>query len=518
MRVFWLTFLVQIALCYCQYRYGPDRLWRITNPNDLKSKELWFHDGQRTLYDKLATPPNQYVAKNIIFFLGDGMSVPTVTASRIYEGQLRGIIGERNRLSFEKFNYVGLSKTYCADRQVPDSACTATAYLSGIKANYVTVGVSADVEVNQCAAAKLPENRVSSIASWALRARKSAGLVTTTRVTHASPAGLYAHSANRDFESDADIAADTTVTNPADCSDIAKQLIEGDIGKRLRVVLGGGTSKFLPTTSVDENGNPGERADGRNLINEWTSGKPGISRYVYNRTGLLGTNLRRTDYLLGLFAPSHMPYSLDNPVNTPTLSEMTEAAIGVLSKDPNGFFLFVEGGRIDHAHHDTKAAKALDETVHFSNAVRRALELTNPWETLIVVSADHAHTMTISGYPLINNPITGLNSELSDVDGLPYAVLSYANGPHPELFYPSTGRIPPVLDGKDALYPHPVPMTEETHEGSDVAVYANGPWAHLFTGVYEQSALPHLMGYAACIGPGITFCDLQPKSRYNPLI
>lgn len=90
--------------------YLPEPTWNIRSKQELKKKEFWFHDAQRTIYEKLYKPPNQYVAKNVIFFLGDGMSVPTVTASRIYEGQLRGIIGERNRLEFEKFEYVGLSK------------------------------------------------------------------------------------------------------------------------------------------------------------------------------------------------------------------------------------------------------------------------------------------------------------------------------------------------------------------------------------------------------------------------
>lgn len=87
-----------------------DPAWNIRSTNDLKSKEFWFHDAQRTLYEKISTLPNQYLAKNIIFFLGDGMSVPTVTAARIYDGQSKGIVGERNRLEFEQFNYVGLSK------------------------------------------------------------------------------------------------------------------------------------------------------------------------------------------------------------------------------------------------------------------------------------------------------------------------------------------------------------------------------------------------------------------------
>ncbi|EDW72786.1 uncharacterized protein Dwil_GK16996 [Drosophila willistoni] len=514
--------LLQLAvLSHCQYTYGPEQSWLIHSHSALRNKELWFHDAQRTLYEKLSTPPNQYLAKNVIFFLGDGMSVPTVTASRIYDGQLRGIVGERNRLEFEKFNHVGLSKTYCANKQVSDSACTASAYLSGIKANYLTIGVTADVQLNDCAGARLPQNRLSSIAAWALRGRKSAGLVTTTRVTHASPAGVYAHTSNRDFESDYDVHE--LGQNPSNCPDIAQQLIESDVGQRLRVILGGGTKKFLPNTTTDIYGNQGQRLDGRNLINEWQLSKPGNARVVFNRTDLLNNDPRTTDYLLGLFNASHLAYHLDDSIDTPTLAEMTEAALAVLSKDNNGYFLFVEGGRIDHAHHETKAKKALDETVQFSDAIRKARQMTNPWETLIVVTADHGHTVTISGYPDVNNNITGLNSELSDIDQLPYATLSYANGPDYQKFYTTNDSVVERVDlrtldigDKDARYPHGVPMSEETHGGGDVAVYAHGPWSHLFTGVYEQSCLPSLMGFASCLGPGITYCDLQPKEFYNP--
>ncbi|XP_017840177.1 alkaline phosphatase, tissue-nonspecific isozyme [Drosophila busckii] len=478
-----------------------DPSWNVKNKDTLKKKEFWYQDAYSEVTRKLLVERNYFLAKNIIFFIGDGMSVPTVTAGRIYEGQLKGIIGERNRLEFEKFEHVGLSKTYCADRQVADSACTASAYLCGAKANYRTIGVSADVKLDDCAAAKKPSNQLSSIAEWALRAHKSAGLVTTTRVTHASPSGLYAHTSNRDFESDFDVK--DLGQNPANCPDIADQLVTGEV-------------------VTDKYGKKGQRLDGRNLIDEWKKNKRGRVHTVFDRTELSKINPSRTDYLLGLFNSSHLAYNLDDSIDTPSLSEMTAAAIKVLSNDPAGYFLFVEGGRIDHAHHETKAKKALDETAQFSAAVKRALQMTNPWETLIVVSADHGHTMTINGYPDINNSITGLNSELSDKDNKPFATLSYANGADFEKFFTTNadGKVERVdltnanIGHKDTIYPHGVPMAEETHGGGDVAVYANGPWAHLFTGVYEQSTLPHLMAYASCIGPGTTYCSLRPRNPY----
>ena len=122
-----------------------------------------------------------------------------------------------------------------------------------------------------------------------------------------------------------------------------------------------------------------------------------------------------------------MSYHLENRTNEPTLEYMTEKAINILKKNPNGFFLFVEGGKIDMAHHEDKAHIALDETVEFDKAIEKAYNMTNEKDTLIVVTADHSHTMTMNGYPIRGNNILGLFGKSND--SLPYATLSYANGP-----------------------------------------------------------------------------------------
>lgn len=106
---------------------------------------------------------------------------------------------------------------------------------------------------------------------------------------------------------------------------------------------------------------------------------------------------------------------------------MTQKAIQILKKNSKGFFLFVEGGKIDMAHHEDKARIALDETLEFAKAIETAYQMTNEEDTLIVVTADHAHTLTMSGYPARGNDITGLYGR--GKDELPYATLSYANGP-----------------------------------------------------------------------------------------
>jgi len=138
---------------------------------------------------------------------------------------------------------------------------------------------------------------------------------------------------------------------------------------------------------------------------------------------------------VGLFASSHMSYNIfANKSEEPTLVEMTEAAIEVLSKGDAGYYLFVEGGLIDWAHHSNMAHLALDEAVMLSKAVGRAAELTSREDTLIVVTSDHSHTMTINGYPHRGSDILG-HPKISSSDNMPYSTLSYANGPSAKARY-----------------------------------------------------------------------------------
>lgn len=170
-------------------------------------------------------------AKNVILFIGDGMGISTITAARIYDGQKRGETGEENRLSFEKFPNVALVKTYNTNAQVPDSAGTATAIHSGVKTRIGVLGIGPAAEKGVCRDAlahPLP------LLGEEVKARGLAlGIVTTTRLTHATPASVYARSADRDWESDTAIPADQ---QPAGCKDIARQLAEA----RFDVALGAG--------------------------------------------------------------------------------------------------------------------------------------------------------------------------------------------------------------------------------------------------------------------------------------
>lgn len=243
------------------------------------------------------------------------------------------------------------------------------------------------------------EKRTESIASWAMKAGKEAGVVTTTRVTHASPAGVYAHISYRHWENNVGISNDKCDPNYVD--DIAEQLVHGEVGKDLRVVLGCGSRHFLNSTFT-EHGSRGYRSDGKNLIEEWKQMKP-TRTYVNNREDLMNLDPKKPDQVLGLFDDSHCTWNLNVQRDglqdiKPSLKDMTEKAIDILSQNENGYFLFVEGGRIDHGHHETRAKYALDETVEFSRAIEAAVNKVNTEETLIVVTADHGHVMTIAGY------------------------------------------------------------------------------------------------------------------------
>ncbi|XP_049779154.1 membrane-bound alkaline phosphatase-like [Schistocerca cancellata] len=491
----------------CQARSKRDISYNIRE----KDADFWRARAREQLETTLEREPLRQVARSAVLFLGDGMSVPTLAAARILLGQRYGLPGEEAQLSFERFPYAGLSKTYCVDAQVADSACSSTAYLCGVKANTGTMGVTAAVRRGDCRAQNNTANHVDSILKWAQAAGKATGIVTTSRVTHASPGGGYAHIADREWENDADVSA--AGADPAVCPDIASQLVTAEPGRNLKVIMGGGRREFRPKTSDDEEeGGKGRRKDGRDLIEEWKADKSrrgSSSKYVWNKDQLLQNDTVAADYILGLFEDSHMQYHLDaNPETEPRLWEMTEVAIRALQKEPNGFILFVEGARIDMAHHSNRAHKALDETIEFSEAIRVADQLTDERDTLLVVTADHAHTMSFNGYPARGNDILG--DAGTDEEKLSYTTLSYANGPG----YQKPGKNcqrPDIREDdkseKNYRFRGMVPLGSETHGGDDVAVLSRGPWSHLLTGVFEQNYIAHAMAYATCVGDGLTACN-----------
>lgn len=445
-------------------------------------------------------------ARNVILFIGDGMGISTLTAGRIYAGQKRGQDGESYRLAMDTLPYMALSRTYAHDAQVSDSAATATALVTGSKTNVRTLGLTQNASFGNCAT--LEGNQTESLFDLAERAGMATGIVSTARITHATPASAYAHAVSRDHEDNTDFPNDTV---PEGCPDIASQLIEWDSGDGFEIAMGGGRRHFLTTETEDPEGGTGRRTDGRDLAAAWTR-LSNQHRVIYGQTGFDTTDFDTDTKVLGLFEPSHMQYELDRAGDTmgePSLAELTRAAITRLSRDEDGYVLMIEGGRIDHAHHGTNAARALEDTDAFDQAVAMALEMTSAEDTLIIVTADHSHTMTMAGYPARNNPILGLVSYgmgalAMGADGRPYTTLGYANGPSAPCAVTSDPAQPcerPDLSDVDTTAPDfrqqaLVPMPSETHAGEDVAIFARGPGAAMVAGVMEQNEVFHVMGYA----------------------
>ncbi|MEM7080533.1 MAG: alkaline phosphatase [Pseudomonadota bacterium] len=435
-------------------------------------------------------------ATNVVLFLGDGMGISTVTAARIFAGQALGKTGEEHQLTFDQFPHVALVKTYNTDAQVPDSAGTITAILTGRKTRMGVLGIGPQVERGDCAQALRAQ--LPSILQLAEQAGYATGIVSTTRITHATPAGTYAHSPDRNWESDVDMPE---AARAEGCTDIAQQMIDMPHGDGLDVILGGGRVQFLPTDVSDPEYPQvqGRRTDGRNLIEAWLAARDGRT-YVWNSAQFEALRPRAGSQFMGLFEPSHMKYDADRDKDTagePSIAAMTRFAIEQLRHNDQGFFLLVEGGRIDHGHHASNAYRALADTVAMDAAVGVATELLDLDNSLILVTADHSHTLTISGYPPRGNPILGkvpLYEQLRKADTKPYTTLSYANGPG----YVATR---PDLTGTDTTAPSylqlgTVPLVSETHGGEDVAAFATGLHADKVRGVMEQNVLFEAMSSA----------------------
>lgn len=464
-----------------------------------------------------ATPKR---ARNVILFVGDGMGISTITAARILEGQQRGESGEQNHLSFEDFPNSALVRTYSANQQTSDSAPTATAMVTGSHANDGALSVSPELADGEADATVVARYSLQTLLELAESRGLATGVVTTTRVTHATPAANYAHTPNRDWETAGQLPSGATLP------DIAAQLVARQrVGDGLEVVLAGGREFLTPVGAADPEypQRAGRRTDGRNLIQEWVSAQP-QSQYVWNRDEFLKVDPARTHHLLGLFEPSHMRYEADRTKDTagePSLAEMTAKAIQVLQRNRKGYFLMVEGGRIDHAHHAGNAYRALTDTIALSSAVRTATSMVSDRDTLILVTADHSHTLTIAGYPARGNPILGLakapgaSRHTADVGGHPYTTLSYANGPGFAILEggPDAGARRAIAAGRvqdlsevdttdpDFHQESLVGMGSESHGGEDVALFARGPGSDLARGVIDQNEIYHIMRRALGIAP-----------------
>lgn len=497
----------------------------------LASTTVPAHDRDRDDRDHHDSGNNgRRTAKNVILFIGDGMGVSTITATRVYS------VGVAGQLIVDQFPYTALSRTYSSDSITPDSAPTMTAMMTGQNTNGGVIGLDETTEprdFNHDGDGR----KLWTLLELAKRNGMKTGVISTARITHATPAATYAHINNRDNE-----------------NAIALQALPGDatyntrLGDGIDLLMGGGRQFFVPTTVTDEEGGTGSRTDGRDLRTEFRN--KGY-KYVWNTGGF--STLRPRDLpVLGLFERSHMEYEFDRPTDTggePSITAMTVKAIELLrdsggngagngnrrGKD-DGYFLMVEGGRIDHAHHEGNAFRALNDAEALDEAIGAATRMVDLRDTLIIVSADHSHVFNIAGYPLrpqneLPYPVTsappgfanlagnGVLDLVYDVDpangavtasvdrnGVPYTALLYGNGPG----YRGAARVDPATDpfpGRGGVVPNgpshqayfqesAVPLGSETHSAEEVAIYAIGPGAEMVRGTVKNTFIFRVMSKA----------------------
>jgi alkaline phosphatase len=467
-----------------------------------------------------STPQPQRKARNVIFFVGDGMGVSTVTATRVMS------VGVDGKLVLDQFPYTALSRTYSEDSITADSAPTMTAMMTGVNTNQSVIGFNEATEPNDF-------NRDGDgPAPWTLlelaKARgMKVGVVSTAQITHATPAATYAHINQRNDENGIALQA-----LPTDAT------YNERLGNGVDVLMGGGRRFFVPSSEIDEEGGTGGRTDGRDLRAAYQAA--GYT-YVWNSAGF---NALQPSSLpvLGLFERGHMEYEADRATDLggePSIAEMTVKTIQLLQQNSrrgsDGYFLMVEAGRIDHAHHEGNAYRALVDTQALDEAIGAAAQMVDLRDTLIIVSADHSHVFNIAGYPLrplqelpyrVNSyepgyadaaahghgifdvvydldQTMGHVSATGDRNGVPYTVLGYLNGPG----YRNGVRVDPRTDvrpGRNGQIPSgpwhqayfqesAVPLGSETHSGEDVAIYAAGPGADLVRGTVKNTHIFHVM-------------------------
>lgn len=411
-------------------------------------------------------------AKNVILFIGDGMGISTITAARIFDGQSQGKKGEEHQLAFDSFENVSLIKTYNTNAQVPDSAGTATAILSGYKTNIGAINVPPALLEARSPDSCNPEALPPTLTKRSHDAEKAVGIISTARITHATPAAMYGYAPLRDLESDKDIKGPFV-----NCTSLAQQMTNS----QAEVILGGGYEEFSDTQM-------------ETLKTDFT--------YASNKTEMMSTESGK---LRGLFSASHMSFEADRgDTEEPSLAEMTSVAIDRLSTDEDGYVLMVEAGRVDHAHHGTNAYRALTDMQALNEAVKVAKTKASD-DTLIMVTADHSHVFTMAGYPVRGNPILGLtkgfNPEtrkieiIKDQDGKPYTTLGYHNGPNVREA-DSPALTDNMVQAKNFRQQTAVNLSIETHAGEDVALFATGPGAEKVRGVMEQNEIYNVMAKA----------------------
>lgn len=268
--------------------------------------------------------------KNVILLIGDGMGFEQVKAAGIYAN------GEPDSFCFEAFPYRAQVTTYSADSAVTDSAAAATAIATGIKVNNKVISLVIPGDSSE----------LETLLEHAQNLDKATGLVTTAYIAHATPACFGAHQPGR-----------------YDYSDIIYDYLNQT---KPNILLGG--AKYISPSAAS--------IAGYTVVTD------------YNSMAAIDTN--SVQYLSGQFGSDHMPYEYDGVGSLPHLSQMTKTALEILDNEPNGFFLMVEAGRIDHAGHDNHIQRNIMETIEFANSVQQVIDwAAKRTDTLILVTADH---------------------------------------------------------------------------------------------------------------------------------
>lgn len=426
--------------------------------------------------------------RNIILMVGDGMGYAQVKSWRYFadDPATPGI----DPLPFDRY-LVGSVATEaitlnCEKDQpenctqdpygVTDSASSASAYATGQDTLVERIGKSVDGELQE------------NIAEKARRHGLSVGVVSTSQVTHATPAAFYAHVSGRD-ETDS----------------IADQLFDNQWeGMPLPQVILGGGLKYL------------QRED-RDLTAEFVA--KGYS-LVTNRDEL---NQSSANLLLGLFAPIGLPRNWDRPATTPSLAEMTRAAIRVLEQEPEGFFLLVEGSQIDWAAHSNDIVGVVSEMQDFSGAMEVALQYAaESGDTLVIITADHETGGLSMGrddeYHWDPRPLRGLErtpagitqeflegNEPLSVVAQRYLPFELTEQERQDLDVAKADEEPPYpeygVDGTQAytvlslVFDHRTRSAWTTmgHTGVDVPLYAFGPGSTQLHGVIQNEVLGQML-------------------------
>ncbi|WP_288911243.1 alkaline phosphatase [uncultured Bacteroides sp.] len=301
------------------------------------------------LFMLLAVVAQAQQAKYVFYFIGDGMGLNQVNTTEMYLGEKQGRIGTEP-LCFASFPVAGMATSYSATNSITDSSAGGTALATGVKTYNGAIGVDANKE------------RVMSVAERAKRAGKKVGVTTSVSIDHATPAAFYGHQPDRSMY-----------------YEIALQLPEAGFD------FYAGSGFLKPARTFDKKDAPSiypifEQA-GYTIargLDEYKAKADGAGKMVLMQKE--GAN------------SSSLPYAIDRREGDLTLAQITESAIDFLSRDnKKGFFLMVEGGKIDWACHSNDPATMVKEVIDMDNAVRVAYEFykKHPKETLIVITADH---------------------------------------------------------------------------------------------------------------------------------